>query len=94
MEVGPRWQARQDAKLGDRPRRRAVGAGARHELVFADRLLVTPVRLRHGATHDLPAARFGVHRSTVGRAIGEVHPLLADRGCTVEGGVRLPTARP
>jgi hypothetical protein len=32
-ELGPRWQARQDARLAGRLRRRAVGAGARHRLV-------------------------------------------------------------
>ena len=88
-EVGPAWQARQDARLADRPhRRRAVGAGAKHKLVFVDRLLATLVHLRHGVTHDVLAAWFGVHRSTVTRAIGEVRPLLAERGCTVEDGVR------
>jgi hypothetical protein len=51
-ELGPRWQACQDARLADRPRRRAVGAGARHRL-FLDRLLATPVHLRHGVTHDV-----------------------------------------
>jgi hypothetical protein len=87
-ELGPRWQARQDARLADRPRRRAVGAGARHRLVFVDRLLATLVHLR---THDVLACWFGVSRSTITRAIGEVRPLLAERGCTVEGGVRLRT---
>jgi hypothetical protein len=38
-ELRPRWQSRRDARLADRPRRRAVGAGARHRLVFVDRLL-------------------------------------------------------
>jgi hypothetical protein len=32
-----------------------------------------------------------VSRSTITRAIGEVRPLLAERGCTVEGGIRLRT---
>ncbi len=88
---GPRWQARRDARLADRPRRRAVGAGARYRLVFLDRLLATLVRLRHGVTHDVLACWFGVSRSTVTRAVGEVRPLLAERGCTVEGGVGLRT---
>jgi hypothetical protein len=30
-------------------------------------------------------------RSTITRAVGEVRPLLAERGCTVEGGLRLRT---
>jgi hypothetical protein len=32
-----------------------------------------------------------VSRSTITRAIGEVGPLLAERGCTVEDGLRLHT---
>ncbi len=90
-ELGPRWQARQDARLTDRPRHRAVGAGARYRLVFVDRLLATLVHLRHGVTHDVLACWFGVSRSTITRAVGEVRPLLAERGCTVEGGIRLRT---
>jgi hypothetical protein len=91
VELGPRWQACQDARLADRPRQRAVGAGARHRLVFIDRLLATLVHLRHGVTHDVLACWFGVSRSTITRAVGEVRPLLAERGCTVEEGIRLRT---
>ena len=90
-ELGPVWQARRDARLADRPRRRAVGAGARYQLVFVDRLLVTLVHLRHGVTHDVLGAWFAVDRSTISRAIGEVRPLLAERGCRVAEGVRLRT---
>src|SRR3712207_4606064 len=90
-ELGPRWQARRDARLADRPRRRAVGAGARHRLVFLDRLLATLVHLRHGVTHDVLACWVWVSRSTITRAVGEVRPLLAERGCTVDGGLRLRT---
>jgi hypothetical protein len=90
-ELGPLWQARQDARLADRPRLRAVGAGARHRLAFVDRLLATLVHLRHGVTHDVLACWLGVSRSTITRAVGEVRPLLAARGCTVEGGIRLRT---
>ncbi|MFF3313665.1 transposase family protein [Streptomyces sp. NPDC002952] len=49
------------------------------------------MHLRHGATHDVLACWFGVDRSTITRAIGEVRPLLAERGCTVSAGVRLRT---
>ena len=65
-----------------------MGAGARHRLVFLDRLPATLVHLRHGVTHDVLACWLGVSRSTITRAIGEVRPLLAERGCTVAGNVR------
>lgn len=90
-ELGPVWQDRQQARLTARTRRRAVGAGARYRLVFVDRLLATLVCLRHGVTHDVLAAWFGVDRSTISRAVGEIRPLLAERGCRVPGGVRLRT---
>ncbi|MEU8893523.1 transposase family protein [Streptomyces sp. NPDC048442] len=41
--------------------------------------------------HDVLACWFGVDRSTVTRAIGEVRPLLAERGCTISPDVRLRT---
>ncbi|MFC9948993.1 transposase family protein [Streptomyces prasinus] len=90
-EIDPLWHERHQAVLTSRPRRRAVGAGAKHKLVFIDRLLATLVHLRHGATHDVLACWFGVDRSTITRAIGEVRPLLAERGCTVAPDVRLRT---
>ncbi|WP_411111530.1 transposase family protein [Streptomyces sp. c-19] len=68
-----------------------MGAGARHRLVYVDRLLATLVHLRHGVTHDVLACWFGVDRSTVTRAVGEVRPLLAERGCAISPDVRLRT---
>ncbi|WP_189828577.1 transposase family protein [Streptomyces finlayi] len=91
VEVGPLWHARHQARLASRPRKRAAGAGAKHQLVFVDRLLATLVHLRHGATHDVLACWFGVDRSTITRAVNEMRPLLAERGCTVSQGVRLRT---
>lgn len=90
-EVGPVWRARQDARLVGRPRRRAVGAGAKYRLVFVDRLLATLVHLRHATRHDVLAAWFRVDRSTITRAVNEIRSLLAERGCRVESGVRLRT---
>ncbi|MFD5978387.1 transposase family protein [Streptomyces bacillaris] len=90
-EIGPLWHERHQAVLTSRPRRRAVGAGAKYKLVFVDRLLATLVHLRHAATHDVLACWFGVDRSTITRAIGEVRPLLAERGCTVAPDIRLRT---
>lgn len=85
------WQRRHQARLTSRPRKRAVGAGAKRRLVFVDRLLATLVHLRHGVTHDVLACWFGVDRSTITRAVGGVRPLLAERGCTVNPDVRLRT---
>ncbi|WP_256995010.1 transposase [Streptomyces sp. WY228] len=90
-EIGPLWRERHQARLTSRPRKRAVGAGAKHRLVFVDRLLATLVHLHHGVTHDVLACWFGVDRSTITRAVGEVRPLLAERGCTVSPDVRLRT---
>ncbi|WBO61634.1 helix-turn-helix domain-containing protein [Streptomyces camelliae] len=90
-EIGPLWHERHQARLASRPRKRAVGAGAKHQLVFIDRLLATLVHLRRGSTHDVLARWFGVDRSTITRAISEVRPLLAERGCSVSPGVRLQT---
>lgn len=89
--IGPLWHERHQAVLAARPRQRAVGAGAKHRLVFVDRLLATLVHLRHGVTHDVLACWFGIDRSTITRAISEVRPLLADRGCSVAPDVRLRT---
>ncbi|WP_437113909.1 transposase family protein [Streptomyces violaceusniger] len=61
-EVGPLWHLRHRARLGSRPRKRVVGAGAKHQLVFVDRFLAALVRLRNGTTHDVPACWFGVTR--------------------------------
>jgi hypothetical protein len=90
-ELGPLWHERHQARLVSRPRKRVVGVGAKHRLVFVDRLLATLVHLRHATTHDVLACWFGVDRSTITRAIGEVRPLLAERGCTVSPDVRLRT---
>ncbi|MFF7883938.1 transposase family protein [Streptomyces sp. NPDC020794] len=90
-EVGPLWHERHQAGHASRPRKRAVGAGARHRLVFIDRLLATLVHLRHGTTHDVLACWFRVERSTITRAINEVGPLLAERGCTISRDVRQRT---
>ncbi|MFD3586839.1 transposase family protein [Streptomyces sp. NPDC058683] len=79
-EVGPLWHEQHQARLAARPRRRAVGAGAKHTFVFVDRLLATLVSLRHGTTHNVLACWFGVDRSTITRAIGEVRPPVRAAG--------------
>jgi len=91
--AGP-WQARREAALRQRrgaERRRADGAGRRHELVFTDRVLVTLAVLRLQIPHAALAAMFGIDRSTVTRAVHEVRPLLAGRGHATPQGQRLST---
>lgn len=62
-------------------RKRAAGAGARHRLVFVDRLVATLIHLRHDLPHSVRGLLFGVDRSTITRAITEIRILLAERGC-------------
>ena len=88
--AGP-WRARRDSDLRRRrghQRRRAEGAGRRHELVFTGRVLVTLAVLRLQIPHAALAVMYGVHRSTVTRAVREVRPLLAGRGYATPQGQR------
>jgi DDE superfamily endonuclease/Helix-turn-helix of DDE superfamily endonuclease len=70
-----------------------AGAGARYQLVFVDRLVATLIHLRHDLPHSVLGLLFGVDRSTITRAIGEIRILLAERGCAVPDrpGLRLRT---
>ena len=93
--AGP-WQAAGEDRLRERrghERQRAAGAGPGHDLPFTDRVIVTLVHLRFQLPHKALAELYGVDRSTVTRAVGEIRPLLAARGFAVPGepGVRLRT---
>jgi hypothetical protein len=95
-ELAPLWLAQQESRLRarrGRDRLRAEGAGPDHELPFADRVIVTLVILRFQLPHAALAVFYGVHRSTITRAVGEIRPLLAQRGFAVPGqpGLRLRT---
>jgi hypothetical protein len=95
-ELAPRWLAQQESRLRarrGRDRLRAEGAGPDHELPFADRVIATLVVLRFQLPHAALAVFYGVHRSTITRAVGEIRPLLAQRGFAVPGpaGLRLHT---
>ncbi|GGV15925.1 hypothetical protein GCM10010275_66620 [Streptomyces litmocidini] len=85
-ELAVPWQAvvegRRHAARGG-ARKRGAGTGTRHRLVFVDRLVVTPIHLRHDLPHSVLALLSGVDRSTVTRAIGEIRGILAERGCAV-----------
>ena len=93
-ELRPAWWAAREGRLYTRRgghRRRAAGAGRPLRLRFVDRLVVTLAHLRLGLPHEALAVAFGVDRSTVTRAIGQLRPLLAGRGCALPSGIRLRT---
>jgi hypothetical protein len=95
-ELAPQWLAQQESRLRarrGRDRLRAEGAGPDHELPFTDRVIATLVILRFQLPHAALAVFYGVHRSTITRAVGEIRPLLAQRGFAVPGqpGLRLRT---
>jgi DDE superfamily endonuclease/Helix-turn-helix of DDE superfamily endonuclease len=90
------WMAAEEARLRERRghgRMRAPGAGPDHDLPLTDRVIVTLVCLRFQLPHAALAELYGVHRSTVTRAVREIRPLLAARGFAAPGepGVRLRT---
>ncbi|GAB1340133.1 hypothetical protein ACE1SV_67230 [Streptomyces sp. E-15] len=93
--AGP-WTARCESALHERrggTRRQRPGAGPKHDLVFTDRVSVTLVHLRHQLPHAALAELYGLERSTITRAIGEIRPLPAARGFAVpdQPGLRLHT---
>ena len=95
-ELAQPWLAQQEPRLRDRrghARLRAEGAGPGRELPFADRVIATLVILRFQLPHAALAVFYGVHRSTITGAVGEIRPLLAARGFAVPGqpGLRLAT---
>ena len=95
-ELAPAWLSQQESRLRvrrGRARLRAAGAGPDHELPLADRVIATLVILRFQLPHAALAVFYGVHRSTITRAVGEIRPLLAARGFAVPGkpGLRLRT---
>ena len=91
--AGP-WQGRRESDLRarrGRDRLRAAGAGRGQDLAFTDRVLVTLAVLRLQIPHAALAVMYGVHRSTVTRAVRQVRPLLAGRGYATPAGPRLHT---
>ena len=85
-ELAGDWMAGEESRLRERrghDRKRAPGAGPDHDLPFTDRVIVTLVYLRFQLPHTALAELYGVHRSTVTRAVTEVRPLLAARGFAV-----------
>ncbi len=76
-DLTPRYE-QADAKRKDRPgRRRQPGAGRKHALTLADRLLMLLIYYRTYTTHAFLGFLFGVDDSAVGRNINPLGPLLA-----------------
>lgn len=80
-ELAGSWTARCESALHERRggrRKQQPGAGPKHDLVCTDRVLVTLVHLRTQLPHAALAELYGLERSTITRAIGEIRPLLAE----------------
>ncbi|MGW7357009.1 helix-turn-helix domain-containing protein [Streptomyces sp. NPDC054802] len=75
-------------------RQREAGPGPEHDLVFTDGLLVTLIRLRTGLTYAALVELYGIARSTVPRAIGEIRPLPASIGWAGRPSADQPPADP
>lgn len=61
------------------------GPGASTNWCLPTGLLVMLVHLRTQLPHAAPAELYGVARSTITEAIGELRPLLGDRGFGAAG---------
>jgi hypothetical protein len=76
-DLTPRYE-HAEAKRKHRPdRRRRPGAGRKHALPLADRLLMLLIYYRTYTTHAFLGFLFGVDDSAVGRNINPLQPLLA-----------------
>src|SRR3954454_1956485 len=76
-DLTPRYEQAQ-ALRRDRPgRRRRPGAGRKHALDLADRLLMLLIYYRTYTTHAFLGFLFGVDDSAVARTITPLQPLLA-----------------
>jgi hypothetical protein len=76
-DLTPRYE-QAEARRKNRPgRKRRPGAGRKHALDLADRLLMLLMYYRTYATHAFLGFLFGVDDSAVGRSINPLQPLLA-----------------
>lgn len=88
-EVGPEWEAAREARLSAPERQRVFGAGRKHDVPFAGRLITTLVYLRWNVSFRMLAATFGSNKDTLQRVVAEIAPLLAAHGITAPEGARL-----
>lgn len=76
-ELQPRHAQAELRRKTRRPRQRQPGAGPKHKLTLADRLLMLLMYYRTYTTHAFLGFLFGVDDSAVGRNINPLQPLLA-----------------
>lgn len=84
--VGRAWEDERRERL-DRPdRQRVQGAGRKHAIPFAARLLMVLMYLRWNISYRALGGLFGVSKDAVLRSMDELLPLLAARGVTAPDG--------
>lgn len=76
-ELAPRHRQAQDRHRNRPGRRRKPGAGRKHPLSLADRLLMLLLYYRTYVSHAFLGFLFGIDDSAVGRNINPLQPLLA-----------------
>jgi hypothetical protein len=76
-ELQPRYAAADARRKGRPGRKRKPGAGRKHALALADRLLMLLMYYRTYTTHAFLGFLFGIDDSAVGRNINPLQPLLA-----------------
>jgi hypothetical protein len=76
-QLAPRYQEAEQRRKARPGRRRKPGAGRKHALPLADRLLMLLVYYRTYVSHAFLGFLFGVDDSSVGRNINPLGPLLA-----------------
>lgn len=76
-DLEPRYAAADARRKNRAGRRRKPGAGRKHTLPLADRLLMLLIYYRTYTTHAFLGFLFGIDDSAVGRNINPLQPLLA-----------------
>src|SRR4051812_1524777 len=76
-DLTPRYEQAEARRKGRPGRKRRPGAGRKHALTLADRLLMLLMYYRTYTTHAFLGFLFGVDDSAVGRNINPLQSLLA-----------------
>src|ERR1019366_810875 len=88
-EVGRAWEADRFERLERPGRQRVQGAGRKHAIPFAARLLMVLMYLRWNISYRALGGLFGVSKDAVLRSMDELLPLLAKRGITGPDGAAI-----